>query len=312
MRASEHLIFKRKNLTFELKQKEHLAQGVKRLATLNINRALSLIKKKEDTDVMVHEVRKRLKELRGLIRLVRDDIGEKKYKKLNVKMRDAGRLISHLRDAKAYLETMQLLKEKYSDSLSKKPFDGVEKLLQTELDNLRKLVIDQNESHLNIKETLEKIKPKVEQWPVGTHEFMTIAPGLSRVYGRGHKAMDKAFNSDEEEVWHLWRKRVKYLRYHTELLKMIWPPMMSQQLARLNELSDILGLEHDMATFSTQLKNMEEELPEEELHLLNALVVEERVQYQKLAITLGKRLYAEDVNSFVQRMNGYWDATFEE
>ena len=54
----------------------------------------------------VHEVRKRCKELRGLVRLLRSVLGDA-YQPLNIEVREAGRELSPIRDAQVLLSTVE-------------------------------------------------------------------------------------------------------------------------------------------------------------------------------------------------------------
>ncbi|NIS31707.1 MAG: CHAD domain-containing protein, partial [Actinobacteria bacterium] len=47
----------------------------------------------------IHDARKKLKRLRALLRLVRDDIGDSAYHNENVVLRDTARTLAGMRDA---------------------------------------------------------------------------------------------------------------------------------------------------------------------------------------------------------------------
>jgi CHAD domain-containing protein len=48
------------------------------------------------------------------------------------------------------------------------------------------------------------------------------------------------------ENFHEWRKRVKDLSYHLQMLNPIWPEQICAAASELKELSDYLGDDHDL------------------------------------------------------------------
>ena len=83
-------------MSFALKERENIRKGIRRIACNRIEKALEAIGRKTTTvsDHAVHDARKRFKEIRGALRLVRDEIGEKTFKRENQVFRDAGRPLS--------------------------------------------------------------------------------------------------------------------------------------------------------------------------------------------------------------------------
>ena len=53
------------------------------------------------------------------------------------------------------------------------------------------------------------------------------------------------------EAFHAWRKRVKYLRHHMEVLAAVCPDIAPKRAAGFKELGDGLGLDHDLADLET-------------------------------------------------------------
>src|SRR6185295_307352 len=61
----------------------------------------------EDPTTVVHGVRKDLKKLRSELRLLRHELGDDLYRAENSNYREAGRLLSHSRDAEVKVETLE-------------------------------------------------------------------------------------------------------------------------------------------------------------------------------------------------------------
>jgi len=89
---------------------EPIATGMRRLAHDQIARALGELEDPElDLHETVHQVHKRCKKLRGLLRLVRPALAGDTWSRENAALRDAQRLLSDLRDAAAHIETLDAL-----------------------------------------------------------------------------------------------------------------------------------------------------------------------------------------------------------
>ena len=100
---------------YQFEQQESLAGGVRRIAGEQLSQAIRELKNAEQNPHQtIHEVRKHFKKLRGLIRLVRSGLGDN-YARLNLWYRDAGRRLSRVRDAESMLESLQKLKDRFSD-----------------------------------------------------------------------------------------------------------------------------------------------------------------------------------------------------
>src|SRR6476661_2633971 len=73
----------------------------------------------------IHEVRKRLKETRAILRLIRDEIGDRPFDLDNRRLRDAGRVLSAVRDAHVLIDTLATLLERERAKLNGESMEGV-------------------------------------------------------------------------------------------------------------------------------------------------------------------------------------------
>ena len=94
---------------FRLQRGESINEEIQRIAEEQLEKAVAEIQDGElDRHEAVHQVRKRFKKIRGLIRLVRPAF-EKTYQRENAMFRDAGREISAVRDAQSLIEAFDRL-----------------------------------------------------------------------------------------------------------------------------------------------------------------------------------------------------------
>src|SRR5262245_38259437 len=119
-------------MSYRLKSGEELAPGFKRIAREQMDDALAHLtghRPGEDLDEAVHESRKCFKKVRGLLRLLRQEIGETVYQRENVCFRDAGRLLADMRDSAVMIHTLDKVLEKSPDAASAAAFGALHETL---------------------------------------------------------------------------------------------------------------------------------------------------------------------------------------
>ena len=291
-------------MDYRLIKEEPLATGIKRIGILLNAQAVSQINLlvEEHPHEAVHELRKRFKELRGLIRLVRYPLGEC-YARENEFYRDLGRDISHIRDLRAFIEALTHLKVQYSERLSKDAFSATEAFLNHRLRELAES-IKLKDTLRHIQARLKEHEDVIRQWPVDAGTFHDIYKSLMKVYARGYRMMRSVKDNSSVESFHELRKRGKYMRYHMEILNFAWPAMMAVQAGEFGNFADLLGDDHDLALC---LAYLEQEKPdEEEFQLIKAIVNHQRALLQQQVLSLGHKLYAERPRTFTRRIYKYW------
>ena len=102
--------------------------------------------------------------------------------------------------------------------------------------------------------------------------------------------MQRAYADPEDpDKFHEWRKRVKYLWYHMDILQQAWPVMLQDTANELHLLSDFLGDAHDLVVLKETLL-AEPELSEgnQNLTTLLALIDRRRSSLEEASWTLGQ------------------------
>ncbi len=276
-----------------------------------------------DLDAGVHVARKALKRQRALLRLVRDEVGYGAYRNENVVLRDVGRLLAPARDAYAQIATLDKLRDAYAGTLQPAAFATTRAYLDEAYAAAHHRVFDDPAVMVHVRITLGAARSRLAHWdpasaaapdrPLAARAigdgYDGIGAGLHRVYRRGRQAMHRAYEEGTEEAFHEWRKRVKYLRYQLEALEPIWPELLAAHAARLDDLGELLGDEHDLAVLGeTVLHDDDATADQRERTLLLALVHRSRLELQWQARPLGRALYAETPKQFVRRIGAYFDA----
>ncbi len=297
-------------MSYQLENDENLAHGLRRIVHEQVDQALTQLTETPDgRDEAVHDARKRFKKIRAVLRLIRDEIGSDVYKPENVCYRDAGRALSDVRDSVVMVETLDDLVEYFADQLSSNAFTVVRGQLVAQHESYKKKILDQQDAMAGVVDTLHEAQGRVDGWPIERNNFSAISKGLKRVYKRGRKRMAEAYADPRPERFHEWRKRTKYLWYHTRILKPVWPDVMDELADQVHDLSDYLGDDHDLAELRRTLTNRSSLFEDEaEMEMLLGLIDRQRAELQAAARPLAERIYLEKPKKFVGRMAGYWQA----
>ncbi len=294
-------------MAFKFKRTEKIGDGLRRIAGEQIERALGEIDNADlDPGTTVHQVRKRCKKLRGLLRLVRPVLG-KTYKAENVSLRDTARLLSELRDANISLQTFESLVED-ADS-SEQRFHSIGQRLQQASGELTGDVQNADAALQAVRERLVATQERTGQWSVKREGFDALAGGWKQTYAKARQALRGAEDQRTAEALHLWRKEVKYHGYQCRLLESVWPVMLAARSGEAGRLGDWLGEDHDLAVLREQLLEQPARYGDSEaVKEFLGLVTDRRHQLQRRCFRLGKKLFAEDKSSFARRYERYWKA----
>ncbi|HVW67335.1 MAG TPA: CHAD domain-containing protein, partial [Steroidobacteraceae bacterium] len=93
-------------MTRKLQRDEPGTHGARRIARQQIAAALKLLQGRPATDRSVHAARKELKRARATLRLLRDALGDSKYKRENAALRDVARPLSAVRDGRVLVDAL--------------------------------------------------------------------------------------------------------------------------------------------------------------------------------------------------------------
>jgi len=304
-------------MSFELRRKETVPEGIRRVACERIEKALDVLNGQHRGrvapvgDKAVHEARKQFKQLRGALRLVSDELGEKDFARENRTFRDAGRPLSEVRDAKVMLDTLDALKKHYKGKLAAGSFKRVRAALKARRRDVRQRVLGKKHSITPVLSQVRKSSRRVPHWPLEHNGWKAVAGGLGKSYRKGRRAMEAATNGDapDDDALHEWRKRTKDLRYQIELLARAWPETMGPLAESFHHLTDLLGQDHDLVVLQEIVeKELNDARADDECELLKPLIAQRRSELQKEARELGRKLYAESEGEFLDRVHRYWKA----
>jgi len=295
-------------MEYTIRSDETISDGLKRIIRGKVETGVKHIDGDMDRHETVHEVRKRCKEVRAALRLVRGVLPT--YSSENAHYRDAARRVSDIRDAQALIETF--------DDHVVPAVESRNALDDDTLGEIRAVLVDRRDTvarDQDLEGRLEAVRrdlvagcERVDDLPIATEGFDAVEGGLRKSYKRARNRMIEAYEDPEMERFHEWRKRVKYHRYHCRLLREAWVGPMKARRAELKTLSDLLGDEHDLAVFLDSMA--EEGLFDTDVRAtLDPVIVARRSELRRQARPIGERLFVEEPDQLVARMRDYWTAT---
>jgi CHAD domain-containing protein len=264
-----------------------------------------------DPAELVHEARKAIKRMRALARLLRDELGEQEFARVNASLRNAGRRLAGARDADVRLATLRELIERHPRALA--PSRGSSKENGPQREGIRYLEEQLQRERLNysqpsdIDEVLADIaamRDQLARWSLVDTDFATLSPGLRRVYREGRHRYARCAREqgrDEQEV-HDWRKRVKSLYYALDMLGAKKAKGARRATRRADRLGDLLGSEHDLWMLCVYVEEHPEAFGTDTAAKdeLLRLIEQRRRRLRKRALSLGARLYKRKPGKFTR------------
>ena len=295
-------------MKYRLKRGESTPVGVRRMAAEQLDKALKHLEREDGKrDEHIHEARKAAKRLRALVRLVRRELGDEGYAVENQWYRNASQRLSGLRDATVLVETLDRLVEYLGKDVPQSRFARVRAWLVERRARAYGQAASSDRAVQEVIADLAQARQRLEQWNLQREGWGGIRAGLQRIYARGRRDFAAAYALPSDEAFHDWRKQVKYLWYHTQILQNVWTPVMQALAAELDQLGELLGQDHDLAVLrTTVLAEFPRAGATATLRALERRIDEVRSQIQARARLLAERIYLERPRVFTRRLRGYW------
>lgn len=277
-------------MAFQFEPAEKVRAGVRRIAVERIDKAIAVVEDarsadapREDVDLAVHAARKRCKELRALLRLIRP--GFDGYQRENAAFRTAARLLADLRDATTVLDAFDEVTRDDAES-----FAPVRAALATERAELASDAVERLEAFV---ERMAEARKRARKWTLDARGFDALGPGLEKAYARCQSAMYQAQAGPTTERLHDWRKRVKYNRSHLRLLRGLFRPVIEPVREQAKQLSDLLGDHHDLAVLADAIDAAGPAIDDAHRAELHERIAARCRTLEAEAFDLGHRLYAQ-------------------
>jgi CHAD domain-containing protein len=287
---------------------EPLGEGLARMSLGQLDLAIELLAGEGESGLdarAIHETRKALKRLRALVRLLREELGEPRFKREHEILRDAARRLAGARDAEVMAGTLEALLERHPRKLGRRrALIELRKALVAERTAAAQRARDEEATRAQVLRELRGLRERMEQWnlPKRGAGVGLVERDLRRVYRQGQRRMRRATRGKGgARGLHEWRKRVKDLRYAAEMLGL------GSLARRADELGELLGEEHDLVVLAAQLPPpgrapFEGKRGRRARKALLKRIAQRRGRLRKRALREGERLYRRKPKRFTQRV----------
>lgn len=248
-------------------------------------------------DQAIHDARKALKRVWALLRLLQPDLG-RHYLRLNGQLREVAHSLSGLRDAKAMLDTLAFLAGEYR-LIPQTARRSIARGLTVQ----RRVAGRQARNTLrSAEEVLQGIRAETERRVREASSWRAIRQGVKRGYRRAREAGAALEITSSTAEFHRWRRRIKDHWYQCHLLERVLAQP-RQRLARLAQLEEILGLDHNLAVLADHLLAQPEHFGRaREVTLVLGCIARKRRVLRQEALRLGRRLFVESAAEFSGRL----------
>lgn len=297
-------------MAFALRLDRPMQDNLQRVADEQLKKAIRELESQGDAAQLarnIHQVRKRMKMLRGLLRLMRGELPKSVYRDENACFRDTARLLAGARDAQVLVDTYDTLIASCDSSDEKLALAPLRELLEQERQTMLHVDGTTDKRMREAAATLRSARQRVPGWQLRKPGFGALAAGLQQTYGSGRRAFAGAYDTWQDSDFHEWRKAVKYHWYHSRLLERLWPPVLKVRVDTLKELSELLGDDHDLAVLRNALSTHEQITVEQRMTLERLAKARQEVLRTR-ARQLGQLLYADLPKPLRKRFKAYWHA----
>ncbi|MEX2121577.1 MAG: CHAD domain-containing protein [Pirellulales bacterium] len=299
-------------MAFRFKPGEPVSRAVTRIAREQIDGALAALKlDAEPAPEAVHDARKRFKRVRALLRLVREPLGRKVFKRENRVFRGAGRPLSSVRDAKVLIEALDKLAGSAEDGHPAE-WSALRAALVERQQALSSGVLSDHELRDGIVESLEQERKRAKEWLADPwvqkrEGWPLVEAGLKRAYKQGRKALGAVRSDPTTERLHEWRKRVKDLWHQLQLFAPMERDVLGNKVRETHQLADLLGDDHDLAVLAQVIEKDPNCLAAAKaIDNLASLIAGRRAELQAQALALGEQVFADKPRQFVDTLEDYW------
>jgi len=281
--------------------------GMRRIACEQIDQALASLAASGDARAgAVHDIRKRCKKLRGLVRIVQPRFSG--YSEENAAFRQIAALLGGARDAGVMQDTFDAVMKDHDGAMEPSDIAPVRAALTRQ----RNAELDRSgldAAFAEARRRIEAARERADSWTLKADGWEALSPGVAKTYGRARKAMRKTTRKPSGENHHDWRKWVKYHWYHARLLRDLWPDHMKQRAEDAHTLAELLGDHHDCHVFEQTIRADPDAYGSADtVETVIKLTRRRRALLEEQAHRLGARLQAERTDALVDRWGAWWEA----
>ena len=246
----------------------------------------------------IHRARQTFKRIRAALRALRP-AAPYVYSVENRFYRDVARRLSHLRDADAMVEATRVLADRVWEPRSRESLIILQRGLRqhASADVHNSMTSIQDQIGLACAE-LRKAESRMARLPIEGLRRRDLKAGARRSFDRAARDYRLVTESPGSELFHDWRKHVKYAYYQTRLMRQVMPRWSRQYRSSFRELAQLLGHGQDLVVLDAFLRDQPDDLGID-LHLqrLRNVIQDAERDLRQRALALGAQAFDGDAVS---------------
>lgn len=244
----------------------------------------------------MHAARKALKRARAALRLLRPALQPSVYERENRALRDAGRCLSPLRDAKSLVLAVDLLGSPRTRTTSRAaPELVLRQMLKQHLDEQRRAFAD-GTARRGCLDLVKSCRQHMHGNAPRRVEPSTLLAGLRKIYRQARKAFARASSERTPEALHEWRKQTKYLHAATGALSRAGVRPLSRLVKRCAGIASRLGDDHDLVALRNEIERVG--MAKADADAILARIDKRRMKLQQHALTVGAHAFQKKPGQF--------------
>jgi CHAD domain-containing protein len=273
-----------------LRANEPLGPAVRRLVAAELEAALGLLQPTSaPLDVeTVHDVRRALTRVRGLLRLVRSGMEPPVRRAENMALRDATRALAPSRDAAVMIAT-------FDELVARRPPSPVNAAVRGRL----VAQLDAASAALDtchLADELSGVRERVQKWEIDDDTVDVVKAGLAPLYRASRVSHEHARQKPADDRLHELRKTAKHVR---TALRSLDSKGAARAAERFDRLVSVLGTHQDYVVLANTVGD--------DAPVWLAIQLREgQKRARKRAFSRAKRIFDDNPNAFVRRVATTW------
>ena len=294
-------------MSFELPQRKHIEDELKKIVRQQLRKAAHALTTSEGTQFRsaVHESRKSVKKVRAVAALLKQ-AGAKLPRRDRRRLKSTARALSRVRDSDAIIDTFDRVRRRYPKQLPEHTYEILRRGLVAARD--RSEARAQHDGVVaEAAERLEKTRTSAKEWTSHSIKWPDLVAIVTVSYRRSRNAMKRARVTRQSATLHRWRKEVKTLWYLLRLARPLTTGV-APLIAALNQLETELGDDHNLVVLAATLRGCRDlRSMRAEMRQINRLAARMRQPLRRRAFAHGRRLHLRKPEAFARWLRGSFE-----
>lgn len=292
-------------MAYGFQQDGDLGAELLRVARAQAARLDKLLRDEREPASGHHKTRKCLKRLRGLVLLVRSDIGDRRWRKADRELAAIGRVLSGARDQTVILATLDRVVTEGVAATVREAAASVRGLQRADA---AARIDGKHTARESLRHAARQVAERIEDWPIARVSLAGLMASMADEYRSGRAALKTAYRRDTAEDFHQLRKHLQRHGRHMQLLQIAARDEIQVRIDAAKQLSDLLGEDHDLSLLRDVLASLHGSSLQPGIAEIDRLCILRQRAVRLRARPLLQRLYAETPKALARRLKAYWKA----